>query len=392
MMPQNLRALWAKDRAALLVIGAIFAMVALNQLGSGLVATLVPVYLAREGYPASAVGAISTVFSMCFLVGCVVGPQVVSQLGPRRTLIAIGTVHGILCILRWLLPGPLSWAVLRGVSGLITATYFVLLESWLGAQTSSDTRGIVFGCYMVVIRLAFGTGQLLVAMVAPSAMLLLFLLAGVAYAVTPWIQPRRSDAVPPMRRPSLSAIFEVPRKAPAAAAAVVANGCLFGTVQSLLPKWGVEAGVSVTTIAWALVAVQFGGLIMQLPISYASDRYERRTIMILCVVGMALATFAVQQIGPEATGALTLAMFVWGGFTSSIYTLGTAHANDLAPANERVAWVSSLMFIWGIGAMVGPIVAALMMDGLGVATLWIYATIVSAGVGVYLVWRKLVRP
>jgi MFS family permease len=50
------------------------------------------------------------------------------------------------------------------------------------------------------------------------------------------------------------------------------------------------------------------------------------------------------------------------------------------------------MFIWGCGAALGPIVAAMIMDISGSSRLWSYSAFVSAVVGVFLLWRKLVRP
>ena len=63
MLPSRLLDRWSTDRATLVVVAAILSMVTLNQLGTGILTAVIPVRLAADGHPASAAGAISTVFS-----------------------------------------------------------------------------------------------------------------------------------------------------------------------------------------------------------------------------------------------------------------------------------------------------------------------------------------
>jgi MFS family permease len=167
---------------------------------------------------------------------------------------------------------------------------------------------------------------------------------------------------------------------------------VFGAIPGLLPKWGLDTGVGVASVGAALAAIQVGGLLLQMPVSYASDRLERRTVMAAMTLVTALASLAVPWLGATSGVLWIVVMGLWGGSASVLYSLAAAHAGGLAPPAERVAWVSSLMFIWGCGAALGPIVAAMLMDGAGSQQLWRYAAVVSASVGVFLVWRKIVRP
>ena len=393
MLPSHLKALWSDNRATFAAVAAILAMVTLNQLGTGILTAIIPVRLAAEGHPASAAGAISTVFSACFLVGCLIGPRVVHRLGPTRTLFAIAAVNAAIAVLHWTFPGPAAWAAIRGIGGLATATYFVLVESWIASQTTPETRGLIFGVYMVLIRLAFALGQLIIAFVDPLVMTHLFFAAALAYLISPLLRPRTGAASPPMTSASLTAYLELPRRAPAAAVAAFTHGLLFATIPGLLPKWGIDSGMTIAAIAGTLSVMQLGGLVLQLPISYASDRIERRTIMAAAALGTAIAPLVVMNLTAVASSWLWLPlMLVWGGFASSLYSLGLAHASDLAPPEQRVAWVSSLMLTWGTGAMLGPLAASLLMDTFGPSVLWTYGLTVSLSVTAFFLARKVIRP
>ncbi len=392
MTDNSLRAVLTRDRATLAVVAALFLMVTVNQLGTGILSAVIPVRLAAEGHSASAAGAISTVFSAFFLVGCLAGPRIIGHLGTSRTLLAVGAINAILAVLHWAFPGPFAWSMLRGIAGLSTATYFVLVESWVASQTTAETRGLIFGVYMVLIRLAFAIGQLIIAFVDPASITSLFLVAAAIYCVSPLFRPRTTASSPPPTRLALSSYLDLPRHAPAAAAAALTHGLLFATVPGLLPKWGVDAGISVGAIATTLAVIQIGGLMLQLPLSFISDKIERRTIMAFAAIGAAAVSVTILNLPTEATGLWLFLMLLWGGFASSLYSLGLAHASDIAPPEQRVAWISSQMLIWGIGAMVGPMIAATCMDLFGTRVLWTYGLVVSLGMGLFFLWRKIVRP
>lgn len=392
MLTGGIGRLWRSDRARFLIIAGICGMVAVNQTGTGILSAVIPVKLAADGYPAAAAGIISTTFSIAFVAGCVMAPQAIRAIGAERVALLAAAINATLALLHWLVPGGASWALLRGVGGVSAAIYFVLVESWLASQSPPGARGMVFGIYMVLNRLAFAVGQLSLALFAPETLPYLFCIASLVYLAAPTLRPRGTIELPPLSNPSLAGLLEVPRRAPAACAACLLHGLVFASVPGLLPKWGVDSGITVTAIGQGLAALQIGGVFLQLPVSYASDRFERRTVM----AGVALMTGAlsllVLYVSPDTRWLWASLLFLWGGLASTLYSLAAAHAGDLAPPEKRVAWVSSIMLIWGTGAAVGPLVASLLMDSAGSSRLWSYAAVTCAATGLFLIWRKIVRP
>ncbi len=55
------------------------------------------------------------------------------------------------------------WVLLRAFTGFSMAGAFMVIESWLNERASNETRGKIFGMYMMVNYGATMTGQMLVA-------------------------------------------------------------------------------------------------------------------------------------------------------------------------------------------------------------------------------------
>jgi MFS family permease len=72
--------------------------------------------------------------------------------------------------------------------------------------------------------------------------------------------------------------------------------------------------------------------------------------------------------GGEAT--LVVLGFVGGLLTFTLYTLTASHANDHATADEVVLISSGLLFVYCIGAIAGPALAAVLMRAFGPGALY----------------------
>ena len=68
---------------------------------------------------------------------------------------------------------------------------------------------------------------------------------------------------------------------------------------------------------------------------------------------------------------------LWGGAPAPLYLLAVAHANDIAADHQRVGWSSTLLLLWGIGAALGPLVAALLMERFGYDMLFVATAALS---------------
>ena len=81
------------------------------------------------------------------------------------------------------------------------------------------------------------------------------------------------------------------------------------------------------------------------------------------LVGFLIAQYDVN--GPEPGLTFFALMVLLGGFIYPIYGLVNAHANDHAAPEDFVKISSSLLILYGIGNMIGPLVTGAIMELLG---------------------------
>ena len=217
------------DRLAASNIVSVFVLLFLTigvfQLGTGMLMGVVPVQLSLNGYPASVVGWVSTGQAVGFLAGSLFAAPITSRLRARPTLFVFAAINAVAALGLWLWSDPLLWTVARVVSGFCSGVVMVLFEAWVGSKATAANRGLVFGIYMVLTRLAFMIAQIAMALVAPH-LTLLFLVAAVCYLAAPGVAASVPGNPPPIGAKSLGGIWEMPRRAPAAAAAAFAHAMI----------------------------------------------------------------------------------------------------------------------------------------------------------------------
>ena len=73
---------------------------------------------------------------------------------------------------------------------------------------------------------------------------------------------------------------------------------------------------------------------------------------------------------------ILIGAMVFGAFVFTLYSLGTATANDMVTANQRVQVAGALLITYGAGAVTGPIVAGQFMGLLGPQGLFFYFALI----------------
>ena len=373
--------------------GAVLALLTVSvvhQLGTGLVVALVPMRLAVEGFAAWVAGAMSAAFSVGFLLGCLAAPRIVTRI-PARAAIAVCTLVNAACAAAlWLYPDPVAWCVARFVGGSFIACMWVVIEAWLGQRSNAASRGAVFGAYMLTSRVAFVVAQAALAWTDPRIGAL-FLVAAGFYAVS-WLPILAARDAPPRIHPKAApGSFAILRLAPAAAAGSLIHGLVTTAQPALYPIYGVGLGLGMDRVALGLAAIQFGGMVLQLPLAFASDRWGRRKIMAAAAFATAVLSLAALHAPVSSSPLLLAALAAWGGAPAVIYSLAIAHANDRVDDHQRIAASSGLLMLWGLGATLGPMAASLLMDSFGRAALFAFTGALGIALGLFLVWRRMVR-
>jgi MFS family permease len=113
---------------------------------------------------------------------------------------------------------------------------------------------------------------------------------------------------------------------------------------------------------------------------------RRRVLAVLAVAGgvagLAMA-MAMRELG---SGLLALAL-VFGAAAFPLYSLSAAHLNDFVEGDGFVEASSGLLLLYGIGAVIGPLIASAMMRYWGVAMLFMFTAVIHLGLAIFTVYR-----
>ena len=74
--------------ASIKIVALLLLVVSVFQIGSGIVSAVVPIRLADSGLPPSAVGWVTSTFSVGFLIGCIAASRMINALGAFRSIVA----------------------------------------------------------------------------------------------------------------------------------------------------------------------------------------------------------------------------------------------------------------------------------------------------------------
>ena len=381
----------AQPRSVFAPVAALLAGVALLMLGNGLFLTLVPLRAEIEGFGAVWIGAIGAAYFTGFVLGCYLVPPLVARVGHIRVYAAVAALGAIVPLLHALAVTPLAWIVFRIVLGLCISGLYMVIESWLNAASSRRNRGTVFSSYIAIHLASVTAGQYLILIGSPGGSVL-FSVAAIlfALAVIPVCLTRApSPPVPVRARPDLRKLW---RNSQVAVLGCMTNGMANGAVWSLTPIYAKSLGLSLTGIAVFVSIAIVAGAFVQYPLGRLSDRLPDKRWLIagLCAVaacGGLILTFGTALPLP----ALYSAYFLFGAAAFSVYGFSVAHANDHAEPGDFVETSAGLLVIFGVGAVAGPLLAAVLMEALGARYLFMFTCAVHGAVALWAVWRTRQR-
>jgi MFS family permease len=122
---------------------------------------------------------------------------------------------------------------------------------------------------------------------------------------------------------------------------------------AFLPLWGKALGYSDIAAPLLASAMTLGNVVFQIPLGLVADRTDRRIVLLFCGLVGALGMVAAWLVAASPMLLMAI-LFVWGGATAGLYTVGLAHlaghyrGPDLANAN------AAFIFCYALGMLAGP--------------------------------------
>lgn len=363
------------------------ASTALTMVGAGVLGSLLPLRFLKLGYSPGVIGLLATAEALGFLVGCLYAHKIIAPVGLERAYATFAGLKAVAILGLHFADWIPAIAPLRFLIGLNAAGLAVVVESWLNAIVPNEQRGRVLTIYVLVYGLFFGIGQLLgqnLNVLGPE----LLLLAGIAtiLALVPMVAIDVRAPVLPQR--VRLEILKALRTSPVSVLACLLNGLVLNAFTTVGPLFGARVGFDQRHIVMLMACVSLGGLFLQWPIGYLSDKVDRRYTLIglgTGVLAVAAGLVMVDRHTPFLVLALLFAIF--GGLAESLYAVGVAHANDRAVTADYVALSSTLLFVWALGAAIGPTAGTYAIELTTPRAYFVYVIALTLCFTLFTVWR-----
>jgi MFS family permease len=365
---------------------------ALVYLGAGFLGTLMPLRFSALGLSPGMIGLLATAEALGFLCGCLQAHRIIAPVGLERAYAAFAGMKAVAILALHFAADVPSLLLLRFLYGGSAAGLAVIVESWLNTLVPNAQRGRVLTVYVLVVGLFFGAGQLLSESLNVRGPEMLFI-AGIAtiLALVPMAAIDVRAPVPPHRVEIL--VVKALRNSPVSVLACLLNGLVATAFVTVGPLYCERIGLDQRQIILLMACVSLGGLFLQWPVGYISDKVDRLHALIALGAGtLAVAGVLVTVDRHSPFLLLGLLFAIFGGLAESLYPVAVAHANDRAPAADYVALSSTLLLVWSIGAAVGPTAGTLAMQLTTPAAFFLYTIALTLAFTVFALWRLTRRP
>ena len=333
-------------------------------LGDGLQGTLLAVRSDQEGFSPTITGLVMSSFYVGFLLGSLMTPRITAQVGHIRVFAAFSALASATILIHAVFIQIPAWVVLRFISGFCFAGLYIVAESWLNDRATNETRGKLLSLYMVVSYLGFGAGQLLLNLADPTEFLL-FMLTSVliSVAVVPLLL---SAGSPPAFHESVNiSLRDLYRLSPLGISSMFVVGLVTATFFALGPLYGQRVGLDIEKISYFMAAAVAGTIVFQGPLGALSDRFDRRVVLAIVTILAALAAAICVPLSQGSYLSLLFSVGLFGGLALPLYSICIAYTNDHLHPSQMVAASGALVLTGGLGAALGPILVASLMDQFG---------------------------
>lgn len=367
-----------------LLLGVMLLMV-----GNGVQSSLLGIRGAIEGFSTFEMSIVMSAYFVGFLGGSQRTPAMIRRVGHVRVFAAMGSLISAVLVLYPLLPDWVGWAFMRMLIGFCFSSIYITAESWLNNVAANENRGQALSAYMIVQMVGIISSQALLNVADPGGFELFVIpsvlvsLAFLPILLAPTPAPTFDNA----KGMSFGRLFRI---SPLGCVGMLLTGGVFSAMFAMASVWGTLAGLSVQEISLFVGVMYLGGLVLQYPLGFLSDRMDRRVLVAgLSAVGCVVMLFAAALPLPFAI--ILGVAFLLGGITNPLYALLIAYTNDFLTRDEMPSASAGLIFLNGFGAIFGPIATGWIMETVGPNGFFLFIGVLFAALAGYAVYRMTRR-
>ena len=362
----------------------------LLMLGNGMQGTLLGIRGDIEQFTTFQMSVVMSAYFAGFLFGSRLAPGMIRRVGHVRVFAALGSMISAVLILYAAAPDWMVWVALRVLIGFCFSGVYITAESWLNNASTNETRGQALSLYLIVQMVGIIAAQLLLNVGDPSGYIL-FVIPSVlvSLAFTPiLLSVSQAPAFETTKPLSFRRLYTA---SPLGCVGMFLLGGVFSAQFGMASVWGTKVGLSVADLTIFVSAIYVGGLVLQYPIGWLSDRIDRRKVILALAAFGALA-LCLPVVMDLPFWGLVLIGAIGGGISNPLYSLILAYVNDYLDKTDMAAASAGLLFINGVGAISGPIITGWMMGVIGPNGFFLFMGLLFGALAGYAAWRMARRP
>jgi len=378
----------SSNNAAAIAVNVICTL--LTSTSMGMLAILVPVQLVSLNFSDSTIGAILSFETIASLIICLFIPNFLKIAGLKigllmSTLIRVPTVFifPYFDTLDMLAPAIFFHAV-----GCYTL--FLLLQIWINTIQFDKNKGLMIAFYSTAISVGFALGPIIINILATYAVPLaafvnpildvsteffgkapvvenapLFVVAALlsTCSIVPLLLYLPN--IPQLKFNGNASIFKTIKENKGAMFSISMAGVSQFGVAAFITIYGMKNGLSLSDSALLLTTFMMGSLLLEIPIAWLSDRYDRRYLIVWCSVACMICAAYLPLAIYTPIHAWSL-VFIWGGVIAGIYSISLAIIGEKYSDNdEMIASNAGYSLMESIGGVFGIVAIGFSMQYLG---------------------------
>ncbi|MCV6587796.1 MAG: MFS transporter [Marinobacterium sp.] len=363
----------------------------LLMLGHGLTGILLPVRMEQEAMSTDTIGLVLSLFAVGFLLGGIYSRALIMRAGHIRMFAACGALASISVLLSGLFTDPYVLGAMRILMGFCLACANAAIDSWLSDSASEETRGRILAINQVVLMAAMVTGQFMLNIASPAGTTL-FMAAAIIFSlsVVPLSMTRRaSPSVADVDSMSLRTAF---RYSPLGLVTCFACGLLYASLLNMLPLFAKSHGLVGFDLTLFMGAALLGAFVLQFPVGYLSDRFDRRTVLLgLLIIATACSSFIPVLLSQGQLIFTMLLLAIHTGILACLYPMSISETFDKVQKKDLVAAMGALLIAYALGSLAGPYTASLVMKQINNDALFLFLAIAQSGLIIFVMHRMRVR-
>jgi MFS family permease len=343
------------------LIAAIVAIACCN-IAIGVMVQVIPLTMEAKGLSAGLIGANTAIGQLGVFLSGLALPFFTRHISSRIiVLLAIALLAA--SFLMFTVTEPLwAWYGIRFTAGFGIAALFTLSETWITMAAGTARRARVMGIYTSVLTVTFGAGPFLIAAIGFAGALAWLIAAACMALGFVVVLAVKVDA--PNADDKGSSFATVIGKAPAIYASIFATTTFEGLCLSFFTIYAMRNGLDYTSANQILGTGIVGCLLLFYPIGQLADRWSRGHTATLCtIVAIVFCLLTAFTINHWSIWPITIILRA-GAF--GVYIVALTTIGDRFKGTELVSASALVAICWGLGGMLGPPAAGVLIDHFGI--------------------------